>query len=60
MIIAHKIIILSFKPEKWDAMTRSWRKHIFLLGCIDLLLIDEIHHIAEDRGAILEIVVVRL
>jgi replicative superfamily II helicase len=30
------------------------------LGRIDLLLIDEVHHIHEDRGAILEIVCVRM
>ncbi len=47
-------------PEKWDALTRSWRKHIFLLGCVNLLLLDEIHHLQEDRGAVLETVVVRM
>ena len=41
-------------------MTRSWRKHIFLLGRIDLLLVDEVHHLNEDRGATLEAVVVRM
>ena len=49
-----------FKPEKWDSLTRSWRKHLYLLGAIDLLLLDEIHHIGETRGATLEAVVVRM
>ena len=55
-----KANIVITTPEKWDALTRSWRKHIFLLGCINLLLLDEIHHLQEDRGAVLETVVVRM
>eukprot|EP00981_Chlorochromonas_danica_P001931 scaffold398_cov177-Ochromonas_danica.AAC.30 len=52
--------IIVTTPEKWDALTRMWRDNIFLLGLIDLLMLDEIHHLGEDRGAILETVVVRL
>jgi replicative superfamily II helicase len=48
------------KPEKWDSVTRFWREHVFLLGKIDLLLLDEIHHLGDDRGATLEAVVVRM
>lgn len=48
------------QPEKWDSLTRSWRKHLFLLGAIDILLIDEVHHLGEDRGATLETIVVRM
>lgn len=33
---------------------------MYLLGAINLLLLDEVHHIGEDRGAILEAVVVRM
>lgn len=36
------------------------RDHISLLGAVDLLLLDEIHHLADDRGAVLETVVVRM
>ena len=39
---------------------KGWRQHLFLLGTIHLLLIDEMHHIGEDRGAVLEIVIVRM
>lgn len=46
--------------EKWDSITRTWRNHLFLFGSIDLLLIDEIHLVGEDRGATLEMVVVRM
>ena len=48
------------QPEKWDSITRGWRQHLFLLGTIHLLLIDEVHHIGEDRGPALEMVVVRM
>jgi ATP-dependent DNA helicase HFM1/MER3 len=57
-IVKSNIIVTT--PEKWDALTRSWRNHLYLLGSIDLLLIDEIHHLGEDRGAVLETVVVRM
>jgi replicative superfamily II helicase len=41
-------------------LTRSWHTHLFLFGAVDLLLLDEVHHLAEDRGATLELVVVRM
>lgn len=53
-------IICSHQPEKWDSLTRSWKDHLFLLGAVDLLLLDEVHHLGEDRGSTLEIVVVRM
>jgi ATP-dependent DNA helicase HFM1/MER3 len=53
-LVARANIIIT-TPEKWDCMTRSWRQHVFLLGAIDLLIVDEIHHLGEDnRGATLE------
>jgi ATP-dependent DNA helicase HFM1/MER3 len=55
-----KAAIIVTTPEKWDALTRMWRESIFMLGLVDLLLLDEIHHLGEDRGAVLETVVVRL
>ena len=55
-----KASIIITTPEKWDSLTRTWRKHAFLLGSITLLLIDEVHHLSEDRGAVLEAVVVRM
>lgn len=47
-------------PEKWDSLTRIWRHHLFLLGTIDLCLLDEVHFLGEDRGGTLEVVVVRM
>lgn len=33
---------------------------MFLFGSFDLLLLDEIHHLGDDRGSTLEAVVVRM
>ena len=56
-ITSASIIITT--PEKWDSITRIWRQHLFLLGTVSLLLLDEIHCIGESRGACLEAVVAR-
>lgn len=58
MVARASIIITT--PEKWDALTRIWREHVFLLSATDLLLVDEIHHLGEDRGPVLETVIVRM
>lgn len=58
-LIAKSSVIVT-TPEKWDGLTRSWKDHIFLFGAIDLLLIDEVHHLGEERGSTLEAVVVRM
>jgi ATP-dependent DNA helicase HFM1/MER3 len=60
MQLVAKANIIVTTPEKWDSMTRVWKKHIFLLGSVNLLLVDEVHHVSEDRGAVLEAVVVRI
>ena len=28
--------------EKWDSVTRKWSEHIYLLGKVELLLVDEV------------------
>lgn len=58
-LVAMASIIIT-TPEKWDSITRMWKNHVFLLGSIDLLLLDEIHHLGEERGATLEALVVRM
>lgn len=58
-LVAKASIIIT-TPEKWDSLTRVWRDHIYLLTATDLLLLDEIHHLGEDRGPTLETVVVRM
>jgi ATP-dependent DNA helicase HFM1/MER3 len=52
--------IIVTTPEKWDSLTRTWKDHLYLLGAVDLLLLDEIHHLGEDRGATLEALIVRM
>lgn len=50
--------ILITTPEKWDGITRSWatREYVRQVG---LIIIDEIHLLGVDRGAVLEAIVTR-
>jgi ATP-dependent DNA helicase HFM1/MER3 len=52
--------IIVTTPEKWDSITRKWKDHQRLMRLIKLFLIDEVHMLKEDRGAILEAVVSRM
>ncbi|KAF2744673.1 hypothetical protein M011DRAFT_528247 [Sporormia fimetaria CBS 119925] len=52
--------IIVTTPEKWDSITRKWKDHEKLLRLIKLFLIDEVHILKEERGAILEAVVSRM
>jgi ATP-dependent DNA helicase HFM1/MER3 len=52
--------IIVTTPEKWDSMTRKWKDHATLVRLIKLLLIDEVHILNKDRGAVLEVVVSRM
>ena len=58
-LVAKASIIIT-TPEKWDSLTRVWRDHVYLLTATDLLLLDEIYHLGEDRGPALEMVIVRM
>jgi ATP-dependent DNA helicase HFM1/MER3 len=55
-----KADIIVTTPEKWDSMTRKWKDHEKLVRLIKLFLIDEVHILNKDRGAILEVVVSRM
>ena len=58
--VASSHLILT-TPEKWDSVTRKWSDHLFLLGSVKLLLIDEVHLLGDAmRGACLEAVVCRM
>ncbi|KAI1107470.1 Sec63-domain-containing protein [Jackrogersella minutella] len=46
-------------PEKWDGISRSWQTRGYVRQ-ISLVIIDEIHLLAGDRGPILEIIVSRM
>ena len=45
-------------PEKWDVITRKSNDQV-LTQLVKLLIIDEVHLLHEDRGAVLEILVAR-
>ncbi len=45
-------------PEKWDVVTRKGGDGT-LVALVSLLIIDEVHLLAEDRGAVIESIVAR-
>jgi replicative superfamily II helicase len=61
--IAETDLILT-TPEKWDASTRleqlRGRELSLVAWTVCLLLIDEVHHVSDKRGAALEAVVARM
>ncbi|KAI7880880.1 P-loop containing nucleoside triphosphate hydrolase protein, partial [Lichtheimia hyalospora FSU 10163] len=52
--------IIVTTPEKWDSMTRRWKDHKQLMSMIKLFVIDEVHILNENRGAVLEACVSRM
>lgn len=46
-------------PERWDSITRRWQDNAKSLDLIGLILVDEVHLLGDDRGAVLEAVVAR-
>lgn len=55
--------VLVCTPEKWDLISRNWRGGIgggkAFIKRVRLLIIDEIHLLGEERGAVLEAIVSR-
>lgn len=51
--------IIITTPEKWDGISRSWQTRVYVRQ-VSLVIIDEIHLLAGDRGPILEIIVSRM
>lgn len=51
-------IIIS-TPEKWDALSRRWKK-LKLIQQVSLFIVDELHLIGGQVGPILEIIVSRM
>ena len=45
-------------PEKWDVITRK-ASDSSLIELVKLLIIDEVHLLADERGAVLESIVAR-
>lgn len=52
--------IIITTPEKWDSMTRKWKDHEKLMKLVKLFLIDEVHILKDNRGAVLEAIVSRM
>lgn len=50
--------MLVVTPEKWDVMTRKSNEGS-LVSTVKLLIIDEVHLLAEERGAVIESLVAR-
>jgi len=46
-------------PEKWDAITRRWKEYADTLERIGLIMVDEVHLLGDERGAVLEAVIAR-
>ncbi|VDK53455.1 unnamed protein product, partial [Anisakis simplex] len=46
-------------PEKWDGITRSWEVREYVRDVV-LVVIDEIHLLGVERGAVLEAIITRL
>lgn len=51
--------IIITTPEKWDGMSRNWHRKDFVKS-VGLIIIDEIHLLAEERGPVLEVIVSRM
>lgn len=51
--------IIVTTPEKFDGVSRSWHTRRFVQQ-IALVIMDEVHLLASDRGAILEMIVSRM
>uniref|UniRef100_A0AC35TTN2 Helicase C-terminal domain-containing protein n=1 Tax=Rhabditophanes sp. KR3021 TaxID=114890 RepID=A0AC35TTN2_9BILA len=49
----------STTAEKWDCITRSWETRSYVKK-VDCVIIDEIHLLGVERGAVLEAIITRL
>ncbi|GBG24263.1 Activating signal cointegrator 1 complex subunit 3 [Hondaea fermentalgiana] len=51
--------VLITTPEKWDGASRMWQDRSYVKQ-VRLVIIDEIHLLGEERGAVLEVIVTRM
>ncbi|KAH3679937.1 hypothetical protein WICMUC_000680 [Wickerhamomyces mucosus] len=56
-ILTTQIIVTT--PEKWDVVTRKGSGDNELVDKVQLLIIDEVHLLHEDRGSVIETLVAR-
>ncbi|KAK2190751.1 hypothetical protein NP493_71g05055 [Ridgeia piscesae] len=54
-----KTQMLVTTPEKWDVVTRKSTGDVALTQLVRLLIIDEVHLLHDDRGAVIETLVAR-
>ncbi|OWF45882.1 Activating signal cointegrator 1 complex subunit 3 [Mizuhopecten yessoensis] len=54
-----KTQMLVTTPEKWDVVTRKSTGDVALAQLVKLLIIDEVHLLHDDRGAVIESLVAR-
>ena len=59
LCLLNKADIFICTPEKWDGISREWKKRKYLQN-ISLVIIDEIHLLGTQRGPVLECIVSRL
>lgn len=59
LYILKKADIIITTPEKWDGITRGWKGRSYVQQ-VQLMIIDEIHLLGEDRGPVLEVIVSRM
>jgi ATP-dependent DNA helicase HFM1/MER3 len=58
LVSAHVVLTT---PEKWDSLTRRWTENFVLFAAFKLVLVDEIHLLADDsRGPCLESILCRM
>lgn len=55
----HQADVLVTTPEKWDGISRNWKSRDYVKQ-VALVIIDEIHLLGQERGAILEVIVSRM
>ena len=56
----HGNMLFCTTPEKFDLATRSWKRKTDIFSHISLVIIDEVHTLGDNRGAVLEAMVTRL
>ncbi|OLL22002.1 putative helicase mug81 [Neolecta irregularis DAH-3] len=56
-IVKTQIIVTT--PEKWDVITRKSTGDVELVNKVRLLIIDEVHLLHDERGAVIESLVAR-
>ena len=54
----HRATIMITTPEKWDGITRCADTRSYVKS-VELVIIDEIHLLGVERGAVLEAIVTR-